>query len=999
MTSNRLLKALVLCPVLLLFAFTVQAQKTVTGNITDDKGSPVAGASVVVKGGKTGTTSDASGNFSLGIPAGTTSLSISYVGFVSQDVDVSSASNITVSLKPDNSSLTDVVVIGYGTARRKDLTGAVASVSEKQFNKGVYTSPDQLIQGRASGIQVTNNSGQPGGATTVKIRGNATVSGTGQPLYVVDGVPLDGRSPRPGIMDVGLGGGNPASNPLNFINPSDIASMEILKDASATAIYGSRAAYGVVIITTKKGKSGQAKVDLGASIGFANMANRIEVLNADQFRDALTYYGVSQSNDYKSDVDALDAITRTGVVQNYNAAISGGGESGRYRLSVGALNQEGIVNKSGIKKYSANFNTNLTFLNSKKLLLDINIIPSQYIEDIAPITNDAGAGGSLIGQALQWNPTLPLKIGDSTVNVGGNSIFNPVGVSEAFNDRSKVTTILASFAPSYKFTDWLTYKFQYSINYASGVRRTSRDQNINVGNTGAGAPYTGVGLAAIGQSELYNQQVTNTLTFTKDIATDLNLNAFVGYEYLKYVSKGSSVSANGPAGGFGDYGLDYTDYIQYSDPAQRTISSYNDPTTEIQSYFGRAAINYKSKYLLTATFRADGSTKFGGNNKYGYFPSFSAAWNLSKENFMQGVDFISDLKVRGGWGKTGNQEFPSGSAQKRYTFRNNGGLGQSNNPNPDLKWQSDRQYNLGVDFALFKNRVTVTADYFNKLTTDLLYPTFPIQPAPPGSVVTWKNLDGKIENKGFEVSANASIVKSNDFSFDLGVNATFITNEVSGLSAPIQTGALSGQGITGTTVEVIANGLPINAFYTRHYEGLDKNSGLAVYTDEGNTFFYEGNPNPSTLLGINATFAYKKLSLIVNMNGAFGQKIYNNTLNNVINVGDIKGGRNIAVSVYESPVKESFSNPVTASSRFIEDGSYLKLSNATLLYSIGDVAKVFHGVNVFVTGQNLFWITDFTGFDPEVNVDKSVNGVPSVGIEYIPYPSARTITFGLNISL
>jgi len=366
---------------------------------------------------------------------------------------------------------------------------------------------------------------------------------------------------------------------------------------------------------------------------------------------------------------------------------------------------------------------------------------------------------------------------------------------------------------------------------------------------------------------------------------------------------------------------------------------------------------------------------------------------------MKGVDFISDLKVRGGWGKTGNQEFPSGSSQKRYTFRSNGGLGQSNNPNPDLKWQSDEQYNFGVDFALLNNRITVTADYFNKVTTDLLYPTFPIQPAPPGSVVTWKNLDGKIENKGFEISANAAIVKGNDFNIDLGVNATFIQNNVSGLSAPIQTGSLSGQGITGTTVEVIANNLPINAFYTRHYEGMDKTSGLAIYTDEGNTFFYEGNPNPSTLLGINATIAYKKLSLIVNMNGAFGQKIYNNTLNNVINVGDIKGGRNIAVSVYEDPVKESFSNPVTASSRFIEDGSYLKLSNATLLYSIGDIGKIFHNTSIFVTGQNLLWITDFTGFDPEVNVDKSVNGVPSVGIEYIPYPSARTITFGLNISL
>ena len=984
---------------LLLLAFVSNAQKTITGKITDEKGNPVAGASIVVKGGKTGTTTDASGSFNLTVASTVTGVTVSYIGYISQDADVSSSSNVTLVLAPDNSSLTDVVVIGYGTVRKKDLTGAVASVSEKNFNKGVYASADQLIQGRAAGIQVTNNSGSPGGATTVKIRGNATVTGTGNPLYVIDGVPLDNGNPSPGI-DVGLGGPTPANNALNFINPNDIASVDILKDASATAIYGSRGAYGVVLITTKKGKSGQTKLDVNGSVGFAQIAKRIDVLDAGQFRQALTYYGLPATLDKGGDVNALDAILRTGTVQNYTAAISGGSENGRFRLSLGALDQEGIVVKSGIKKYSANLNANFTFLNSKKLGLDINILPSQYTQDVAPITANAGAGNNLIGMALAWNPTQPLTVGDSIVNIGGNSVFNPLGISKALNNNSKVTTILASFAPYFKFTDWLTYKFQFSINYASGVSRFSRSTDINLGAVFNGL--TGVGAANVAQSELTNTQYTHTLTFNKDVVTNLNLTVLAGYEYLKFANKGFGIGTIGAnnINGYGQYGLDYTDYLQFSDPTARTTYSYNNPTTELQSYFGRVQFNYAGKYLLSGTFRADGSTKFGSNNRYGYFPSLAGAWDIAKENFFKGVTAVSSLKIRAGWGKTGNQEFPSGSSQNKYNFTSNGSFStQATNTNSDLKWQSDRQYNFGIDVSILKSRLTATFDYFNKLTTDLLYPTVPIQPSAAGNSVTWRNIPGKIENKGIEGSINASLIASSSFNLDLGVNATYIKNTVSNINGRILTGILNGQGISGTTVQVLQSGLPINAFYTRNFEGFDKATGQAIYTDDGNTFYYEGNPNPTTTLGVNINAGYKKLSLVINMYGAFGQKIYNNTLNNVINVGNIRSGRNIAVSVYENPVKEAFSNPVTASSRFIEDGSYFKMSNATLSYSIGKISNVFSNSSIYITGQNLFTLTKFDGFDPEVNVDKNVNGVPSVGIEYQPYPSARTFTFGINLSL
>ena len=419
----------------------------------------------------------------------------------------------------------------------------------------------------------------------------------------------------------------------------------------------------------------------------------------------------------------------------------------------------------------------------------------------------------------------------------------------------------------------------------------------------------------------------------------------------------------------------------------------------MQSYFARTVFNYNDKYLLTATFRADGSSKFGKNNRYGYFPSFGAAWNISKEDFFK-VSQINSMKLRAGWGKTGQQEFPAGAAVERIAFGSNGNsAGRINYENDDLKWQSDRQYNVGVDLTAFANKLSLTIDYFNKKTTDLLFPITADPNGPIATGITWDNLDGYVENKGVEISANISAVNKKDFGWDFGVNASFIKNQMKDLIAPIYTGTLNGQGITGTLVQTLQNGLPINAFWTRRFEGMDKATGLAIYTDEGNVFYNVGNPNPSTLLGISTSLRYKKLNLAVNMNGAMGQDIYNNTLNNVINVGSINGGRNIAVSVFKDPVKESFANPVTASSRFIENGSYLKMSNATLSYSLGNLGKSIKNASMFITGQNLFVITNFSGFDPEVNVDKGTNFVPSVGIEYQPYPTPRTFTVGINFSL
>ena len=392
---------------------------------------------------------------------------------------------------------------------------------------------------------------------------------------------------------------------------------------------------------------------------------------------------------------------------------------------------------------------------------------------------------------------------------------NPIAASEKYNDNSKVTTILASISPYYEFTDWLEFRMLGSINYGTGIRRNSVEQGLFPPGF-----ISHFGTASINNNENYTTQITNALRFHKDILAQLHLTATAGFEYMKFTSKGSSIFVIGPdPSGFGNFGLDYTDYIQYSNPAHRQVSSFTDPLTELQSYFGRVVLNYKRKYILTATFRADGSTKFGKDNKYGYFPSYSAAWIVSEEDFLS-TDFIDYLKVRLGWGKTGNQEFPGGSSVALYNFNNKGGYGQINNPNPNLKWQADEQFNVGIDFTILKNRISGTLDYFQKTTTDLLYPSYPIQPAPQGSVVTWINLDGKILNSGLEASINASIINDDNVAWDLGVNATFVRNNVSGLKSPILTGYLTGGGMSGVTVQQIKNDAPMNTLYTRNFSGL-----------------------------------------------------------------------------------------------------------------------------------------------------------------------------------
>jgi iron complex outermembrane receptor protein len=946
--------------------------KLITGTVTDSSdGSALANVSITVKGTGIGTQTDTKGMFSLSVPASTSLLIISATEYIPQEINVSTSSNIKVVLTNASRILADVVMIGYGTARKKDLTGSLSSVSSTNFNKGIFASPDQLIQGKVSGLQITTNNGQPGGGTTIKIRGNSALSGTGQPLFVVDGVPLDGRSLQAG------------NNPLNFINPDDIASIDILKDASATAIYGSRAAYGVVIINTKKGQAGPPSISVAASAGVNSILKKIDVLNPSQFRDALKYYGANPALDHGGNTNAFNSILQHGFQQNYTVAISGGNENSRYRISGNVLDQNGIIKNTELKKYGLNFNGSFKFLDSKKLSLDINLNSNQYIQ-ISP-QPDVGMVG-IIFTALRWNPTDSLMNANGSFKHVGNST-NPAAAIQQIKDNLKVTTVMGSISPSYKINSWLEYKLVFGINYSTGTARSSVDQDI----TGPGNP---PGSATIKGYELSTSQVTQTLNFNKEIATDLRLTAFAGVEYTQFKNKGYLLSGNGVQNvGFGNYGLDYTNYVQFSDIGTRTISSFADPTYQLLSWLGRTIFNYKEKYLLTATFRADGSSKFGSNHHYGFFPSFAAAWNIDREKFFN-VRYINSLKLRLGWGKTGNQDFPSGSSEARYSFFNGGVIRQVNNPNPDLQWQSDRQWNVGVDFSILNNRISGTIDYFDKTTTHLLFPGNPIQPAPPDAVFRWVNLPGRIQNKGVEVLITSTIVNHKNWGIDFNINTTFLKNNVSKLPAPIYTGDVG-----GAPVQIIENGYPMNTFFTRKFLGINK-MGFSDYADSGATFYHVGNPNPKLLLGAGISIHYKKLSLIANSYGAFGQMIYYTPMMYALSVQAINTGSNIGLSLYKSPVKEALANPSQSpSSRFILKGNYLKMANLTFNYSIGKVKNFIKDMNLSVTGQNLFIITKYPGFNPETNFDGNVNGIPSLGLDAPHYPSSRTILVGLSFSL
>jgi TonB-dependent starch-binding outer membrane protein SusC len=995
MTIKRLLRQftlLLLCVILTQLAFS--QTKTISGKISDDKGNPIQGATVTARGSKGGTSTDASGAFKLNVPATAKTLVITSVGFTQQEIGIGVKETFDISLVPSSQSLTDVVVIGYSTAQRRDVTGSVASVKAKDFDKGAIA-PEELLIGKVAGLQVADNNGQPGGTTITKIRGNNSIVSGNNPLYVIDGIPVDATSPIPPNLITGTGT-SISNNPLLFLNPGDIAQIDILKDASSAAIYGARGENGVVLITLNKG-NGKMNIDAGVTLGtYAGLMKKPDILSASQYRSELTKYG------FKSDsglsIDPFKAILQNKASTVYSVALSGGGENGKFRASFSASDKQGIIVKSGLQQYNAAFSGEHYFLN-KKLKINFEFIGSNYTLQSAPISTNAGSQGQLISAAMNWNPTLALVENGTYNQKNPSGQINPLALSAYTDDYANVTQLMGIGGVTYKILPGLTYNFLYGVTSAQATRNAQLQGYI----AATGSSYDGHGAGQTSYGGLSTQTITHTLTYEKKLQSGLNFRVLAGYEYYEtsnFNYKYTTVWGFGfnVPGGANYPGIAYYNTMGAGNQANLATGNSAPPKSELQSYFGRGEINYAEKYFLTATVRDDGSTKFGIDNRYAVFPSFGFRWDILSENFMKKASFLNNLGLRLGWGQVGGQDgLSAGYSQLLASPTAGGGLNIPHVANYSLKWETLTSANGGIDFGFLNNRLFGYIDVFSKKTTNPLFPGTLTEPQ-AGLATIWQNLPGYITNKGFEVSLGIAIVRSKDFTWNFNANVEYVKNKfvypTLGTSPLFLTGSINGQGVSSAYAQALANNQPIDVFYLRTFQGFDQN-GIAKVASQASS--YVGDPNPHVILGLNTDLTYKKLSLSINTHGQFGNKIFNNTLVSVTNLGNIANGKNISKTLIGT--QESLANPVSASTRFMQSGNFVKLGNATLSYNLGSFGNIIKGSRVFITGSNLFEITKYTGFDAEVNQDHNNAGIPSLGMDYIGYPTARSITFGLTFSL
>lgn len=976
-------------------------KKTVNGVITDSNRQPMPGVTVQVKGTSIGALTDASGKFQISNVPENSVLIISFIGMATKEIPVGNQTEINVTMSESTLNLDEVVVIGYGTQRRQEVTGAVGSVKEEDFNKGVILSPEQLLQGKVSGVNITTTSGEPGEAQSIIIRGPGSVRSGSGPLYVIDGVPIDNSSTTPSVGSaIGTSG---ASNPLNFLNPSDIASIDVLKDASSTAIYGSRGANGVIIITTKKGSTAE-QVNFNSSFSVSQVSKRLDILTTQEFIDFTNEFG-DPSILKGSDTDWLSQIYRTAYTQNHNLSFSGGSEKSKYYASLSYLDQEGVVKKSEMKRYTGKISAEQKFLDDR-LNIKFNLMASHVWNDSPPSGDGGDAIGELFSNALNANPTYPTHNPDGTIYQFPDGL-NPLMLLDIYTDFRKTNRILGNIEASVELFKGLVYRLNASIDNSVSERIGQSDRH-NIPDL-----QYNTGRLVQGNVENNSQVIENYLTYGLQKG-DHKLDLLLGHSFqtFKYQSRSWSVNNFGT-----------TEIEAYYNPGIGTSLdiSVNRPSgsatiNELQSFFTRANYNFKGKYILTATARMDGSSKFGGNNKYAFFPSFGGAWRISEEEFMSDAHSLDNLTLRLGWGLTGNQEIPAKITKAQLTVSSGSGSGYSLNgtvispgfsfvriPNEDIKWEVSRQANLGIDFSLFGDRFYGTIDAFDKLSTDILWRTTTnIDPVNPTSEF-WNNYDMKIINRGIEIALGLRSAFNEKFNWDFGGNISFLHNEVKDLPVTIlSTGSLSGPGLTSIMVNGYMNNQPLGSFYLLEYMGLDEN-GYSIYKDVNTDGIINdadrvvaGSALPDIQYNLYGTVNYLNFGLVLNFNGVSGNMIYNNTENAFLNFPIFLAGNNVTRSVVENSNENPLNSPLP-STRYLYKGDFFRLNNATLSYNLNKIWKL-KNVNFYVTGQNLFTLTNYPGNDPEVNTPKSSEGFASYGIDYTSYPKARTYIIGASIT-
>ena len=1005
MNFSKIVKSSILGLFLGLLAINAQAQnKTVTGKVLDAKdGSPIAAASVVAKGTSTGAKTAADGTFAITVPSSVTKLVVSTVGYSSKEV--AAEGNVTVSLNQTSEQLNEVVVVGYGTKKVKDATGAVVSLGEKSFNKGIISSPEQLLQGRVAGVNVTSNSGEPGGAVNVTIRGTSSVRSNNNPLYVVDGVPLYGGGTL-GSGNSSLGNSTPR-NPLSFLNPNDIENISILKDASSAAIYGARGANGVVLITTKSGK-GKPSLTFNATTSVSTIANRYDLAGPQEFvygiKKTLQDAGIDASgvgsNDKGYNTDWQDQVFQTAISNSYNLAWGFSNSKSSLKLNGSYDNQEGIVKTQGLKRYT--FGLKYSNQLTSRLKLDVTANQSIVKNSYAQITDNAGYQGSLIGSMIGANPTFPVYGADGLWfdNKDGNR--NPVAILEGYKDNDTYNKLLANVSVSYKISDDLTYKAIFGFENGASERLTFVDPRLpsayiqgQINVRGKNYPTSDfgrkVGRAAQQFLDQSSSLIEHTLNYDKTFKNGNNLQALAAFSYQKTTDyyRASQRWQNDGATRL------LTDYKQYTGGV---TDVYGDSSqVELQSYFSRVNYTMKDKYILSALVRIDGSSKFSDGNKYGTFPAFGFKWRMLEEKFAQNTlgKIFSNFDLRLNYGVTGNQEFPAYASLALQQSNFTGSSSVITNSNPNLRWEQTTTTGAGIDFTMFNGRLNGTVDYFNKSTKGLLF--LITYPQPAASADRWVNLDGDVINKGWEFGLDYQLVRPayrGAFGWDVNYNMSFLKNTTQGFgSTVVNTGEVSGQGLTGAFAQTIRDGYPLFTFVMPTFLRFDA-FGNGVYAN-GAKDEIQGSALPTFNAGLTNNFTYKKFTASFFFNAVTGFYVYNNTANALLLKGSFKNAKNVTRDVVNSI--ENSINPGNVSTRFLEKGDYIRFANASLNYAV-DVkpGSFIKGLNVSLSGQNLGLFTKYTGLDPEVNVNKSRNGVPSRGFDYTATPRARVFTLGIN---
>ena len=1021
-------------------------QTTVTGKVvSSEDGQPLPGVSVVLKGSTTGTSTDFDGNYSLNISSNDGTLVFSYIGFETQEIKINGRSTIDVSLVVNTESLDEVVLIGYGTQKKKDLTGSYASLSSETIASLPAVSFEQSIQGRVAGVQVTSSSNAPGGGISMRIRGGNSISASNEPLYVVDGIQINGNNEQisPGTSAArDFNSNDPAGNALSTINPSDIQSIEILKDASATAIYGSRGANGVVIITTKSGKKGKSSMTYDHFSTMQTAATRLDLLDRDGYTEHYNNILIARDSGEEIPAEALaiaantdwqDEIFNVALMQNHQLGFNGGNEKVSYNAALNYFDQDGVVISTGFKRYTARLNLDATI--NDRLKFGSNMAFTHSIRKAGIVNGNGFRNDDIVYSALVTPPWVPVRDNDGFLynsprdwedrndldlprSLGQND--NPLLVARDAKNDIITNRFLGNMFLELELSPGLKARSSMGADMTNAERSFYLPSTLRSSNN--------EGLAVLSSVRDITWINTNTLTFDKQLNDTDNLTLLGGFEIQQNTNKRQVAEASNF----------FTDIFE--DNNLGAAAEFEAPSSQfnkwtLMSFFARANFVFKDKYLFTATGRTDGSSRFGTDNRWGFFPSGAIAWRVSNEEFLVDSKLISNLKFRGSYGLTGNTDIGSYQSLSTYdpssSYIFGGSLTPGTQPNnianPDLKWERTKQLNVGLDLGLFSDRISITADYYTKTTDDLL-----LNRAIPGSSGFTTSLQnvGSVKNEGVELAVGATIISASNFSWSIDANVSVNRNEVLDLGDDTELLFTTRTGrVNDAQTIILREGEPIGSFYGYEFDGiwesqeqidaspidygnpdvgevrLRDTNGDNIFNSDDKTII--GNSVPDYIYGLNNSFTFGNMDLSFLLQGSQGNEILNFTRGDLLYMG-LGGRENKFTDVLTSFVPGESSDGSTEvpqvgsgqngplDSRFIEDGSYLRLRNLLIGYNFNtENLKGLSGLRLYISGQNLFTITDYSGFDPEVNVGGQSNLIR--GVDFVGLPTIRSYTLGLSV--